>query len=193
MTDFVTYNGNQYDPAKLNQSKGEGAKATVVLDQLYNYSEAPKSSAVTTIIVTPFQDGFSVIVKPVGDQMFPAAVHIVSKMILKKIKHDPNAKYVETDVQPERPAFRQERPQNNWNNRSSSGGYRRDEVPVTGNFNKTPRSAISNTSSGNFTRTKPQSSATRSYIPGRGMTGPITPIDESLLQPNRTLRHQTPR
>lgn len=148
---------------------------------------------VTTIIVTPFQDGFSVIVKPVGDQVFPADVHIVSKMILKKIKHDPNAKYMETNSQSERPAFRQERPQNNWNNRPGPGGYRRDEVAVVGNFNRTPRTANSNTSPGNFTRTKPQSSATRPYIPGRGMTGPIAPIDESLLQPNRTLRPQTPR
>ncbi len=193
MNNFVTYNGNQYDAQKLNLVKGEGAKTKVVMEQLYNYNEAQTSAFVTSIIVTPFQEGFSVVVKPETEQNFPAEAHIVSKMILKKIKYDPNVKYVETELQPERPAFRQDRPQNSWGNRPRTGGYRRDEVPVTDNFNRAPRSAISNTTPGNFTRTKPQSPVTRPYNPGRSLSGPTTAVDKSPLQPSLTRSPQTPR
>lgn len=152
MTDFVTYNGNQYDAAKLNLVKGEGSKISVTADKLANLETAQTSDKVSSLIITPFQEGFSVVAKPVGETVFPAQAHIVSKMILKKVKHDPTARFVETNVQPERPQFRQDLNRNDrprWDNnrnaapKSPNGGYRRNEAPAQGNFNRTPRTGVS--------------------------------------------------
>lgn len=145
MTDFVTHNGNQYETDKLIMIRGEGGKASVKLEQLKNLHSAQSSDKTDKAIVIPFEDGFHVLLKPVGEIKSDSVVYIISKVLLKKIKYDPNAKYVETEVQQERPVYRQERPpQNNWNNRPRTGGYRRDEAQVTGNFNREPRTNFSN-------------------------------------------------
>jgi hypothetical protein len=118
MSDFVTYNGSQYSVEKLNTIKGDGAKTSVQLEKLYEFNKAP-TAKVSSLIVTPYMDGFAVIAKPEGEIKFPAAAHIVSKVVLKKIKHDPNAKYFDPSTPPVVQNF--DRPRyNNYNARVPS-------------------------------------------------------------------------
>ena len=118
MSDFVTYNGSQYSVEKLNTIKGDGAKTSVQLDRLHEFDKAP-TAKVSSLIVTPYMEGFAVIAKPEGEIKFPVTVHIVSKMLLKKIKHDPNAKYYDPSKPPivqnfDRPRY------NNYNARETN-------------------------------------------------------------------------
>lgn len=140
MNDFVTYNGNQYSASKLNTIKGEGAKTSVSKEQLKGFDTAP-TGLVDSVIVTPFDDGFAVIIKPENKEItFPCTAYILSKMVLKKVKYDPNAKFVETEP----PQQRQERAPE-WNNRprtNDRGGFRRNETQVNGSYNKTPKTAF---------------------------------------------------
>lgn len=146
MIDTVTYNGNQYEAAKLNLAKGEGAKITVTTDMLYNLNEAQSSDKVSALIITPFKEGFSVVAKPKGETTLPCQAHIVSKMILKKIKYDPREHIVEP---PRQTQFQDNsrwnsRPQQN-NNTRTNGQRNNDAYSTNGNYDRRPKTQFTTT------------------------------------------------
>lgn len=115
MSDFVTYNGSQYSVEKLNTIKGDGARTSLSFEKLHGFDVAPVAK-VSSLIVTPYMEGFAVVVKPEGELKFPIQAHIVSKVVLKKIKHDPSAKYYDPSIPPQVQSY--DRPRyNNYNAR----------------------------------------------------------------------------
>jgi hypothetical protein len=124
---IVTYNGNNYLLSNLLLIKGEGNKTAVKLSQLAGLDQALVSSEVRSCIVTPGIDGLHVLVKPEGELKENPTVYILSKVILKKIKHDPKVKHI-IDTSPVSRApmnsnwssGSQQRPreQGHWNNSS---------------------------------------------------------------------------